>query len=173
MLLVITNYEEIDGRKLMDIYKESNLDNTDYFYPAEKNKDIAVKNVEDGFLDYLQNEFFIQNGSIYWVYEVDGMWVSALRTNLIKPGLLYIEAFETRPDQRKKGYASKLLASIVQVLKQIGPFKLCSCVNKKNEESLNVHLKFGFKKVAENGYNYLLNSSEELDYGLEFTYPEK
>jgi len=46
MLISITNYEKIDQRKLMDIYSESNFENTDYFYPDEKDKEVALKKVE-------------------------------------------------------------------------------------------------------------------------------
>ena len=38
MLIRITNYNEIDQRKLMDIYSESNFENTDYFFPDETDK---------------------------------------------------------------------------------------------------------------------------------------
>ena len=32
MLLRINRYEELDVRKLMDVYAESNFENTDYFF---------------------------------------------------------------------------------------------------------------------------------------------
>lgn len=170
MLLRITDYKDIDERKLMDVYNESNFENTDYFYPNEKNKEVAVKSVEEGFLDYLKNDFFIIPGSTYWVLEENGVWISALRTNLISKGLYYIEALETRPDSRKKGYTTSLLNQIIETLKKEGPFRLCSCVSKKNEASLKVHQKCGFKIVSEDGYNYLLNDYEFMDYGLEYAY---
>ena len=51
MLLRLRNYKDVDERKLMDIYSESNYENTDYFYPVEIDKTAAVKNVEAGFMD--------------------------------------------------------------------------------------------------------------------------
>lgn len=35
MLIEITEYQKIDERMLMDVYSESNYENTDYFYPDE------------------------------------------------------------------------------------------------------------------------------------------
>ena len=170
MLLRITDFNEIDKRKLMDIYSESNFENTDYFYPNEENKTLAVQKVEEGFLDYLENEFFVMPGSTYWVLEENGLWISALRTNYISEGLFYIEALETRVDKRNMGYTTKLINSIIEVMKEEGSFKLCSCVSKQNEASLKAHQKCGFKIVSEDGFNYLLNAFEPQDYGLEFTF---
>ena len=39
MLLTITEYKDLDKRKLMDIYSESNYENTDFFYPDEADKE--------------------------------------------------------------------------------------------------------------------------------------
>ena len=58
MLLKITDGQALDERKLMDVYAESNLENTDFFCPEEPDKEAAVRMVESGFLDFLKNEFF-------------------------------------------------------------------------------------------------------------------
>ena len=108
MLLRITKYSDLDERKLMDIYAESNLENTDYFFPDETDKEAAVKNVETGFLDFLRNEFFSLTGAAYWILETGGAWVSALRTCRIRDGLYYLEALETRPDQRKNNQENNI-----------------------------------------------------------------
>ena len=44
MLLRITQYRDLDVRKLMDIYSESNFENTDYFFPEEPDKEKAQAN---------------------------------------------------------------------------------------------------------------------------------
>ena len=56
MIVEITEYFKVDTRKLMDVYSESNYENTDYFYPEESDKGAAVKKVEVDFLDLLQNQ---------------------------------------------------------------------------------------------------------------------
>ena len=74
MLLKITDGQALDERKLMDVYAESNLENTDFFCPEEPDKEAAVRMVESGFLDFLKNEFFKEPEAICWVLEVDGVW---------------------------------------------------------------------------------------------------
>ena len=58
MIRKITRYDELDERKLMDLYAESNEENTAYFYPEETDRNKAVRQVEDGFLDFLKKDFF-------------------------------------------------------------------------------------------------------------------
>ena len=43
MLLRIEKYCDPDERKLMDIYSESNFENTDSFFSGETNTEIAVQ----------------------------------------------------------------------------------------------------------------------------------
>ncbi len=170
MLLTITDAREIDGRRLMDIYAESNLENTDFFYPDEKDKETAVRMVEDGFLEFLRNGFFTREGSACFVLEEDGVWESALRITPVGDGLYYMEALETRPDRRKRGCAARLLRAAEDELKKRGPFRLCSCVSKKNEASLRTHLACGFRIVSEEGFDYLSGEADGRDYGMEYAY---
>ena len=108
MLLKITDGQALDERKLMDVYAESNLENTDFFCPEEPDKEAAVRMVESGFLDFLKNEFFKEPEAVCWVLEEDGVWVSALRICRIPEGPYYLEALETRPDRRRQGYGVRL-----------------------------------------------------------------
>ena len=170
MLKEVTDYQDLDTRKLMDVYSESNYENTDYFFPDEPDKDAAVQKVEAGFLDFLKNDFFSRADGSYWILEINGIYVSALRTCTIQKGLYYLEALETRPDQRRKGYGAKLLSGVADSLKEHGPFRLCSCVSKKNIASLRTHEKSGFQIVSEEGYDYLTGEADDHDFGLEYRY---
>lgn len=171
MLLKILKYCDLNERMLMDVYAESNFENTDYFFPDEENKELAVQKVETGFLDFLKNEFFLQNEAAYWIFEENGVWYSALRTCKVPNGPYYLEALETRPDFRGEGYASLLLSNVLDALKENGPFRICDCVSKKNTASLKVHEKCGFQIVSEEGYDYLQNEADHHDFGLEYRYP--
>lgn len=173
MLLRIDKYRDLNKRKLMDIYTESNFENTDYFFPDETNKEIAVQKVEEGFLNFLKNEFFLQNEAAYWIWEENGVWYSALRTCKVLNGPYYLEALETRPDFRGMGHASLLLSNVLDVLRKEGPFRICDCVSKKNTVSLKVHEKCGFQIVSENGYDYLQKQEDHHDFGLEYRYSEE
>lgn len=173
MLLQIKTFDELDKRRLMDVYAESNYENTDHFFPDETDKAEAVRKVEAGFSEFLKKEFFAAPESEYWILEENGAWVSALRTSRIKDGLYYLEALETRPDSRGKGYAVRLLNAVTDKLQGTGPFSLCSCVSKKNAPSIAAHRKAGFRIVSGEGYDYLRNEADAWDYGFEYRYPEE
>ena len=172
MLLKLSDYRMIDPRKLMDVYSESNFENTDYFCPDETDKEAAVSRVESGFLQFLKDDFYRHAKAVCWVFEEDGVWISALRTCEIRPGLYYLEALETRPDRRRKGYGSALLSGVLEELKTDGPFRLCDCVGKRNTASLKTHEKCGFRVVSDRGYDYLSGESDDRVFGLEYRYPE-
>ena len=171
MILKITSYCNLDERKLMDVYAESNFENTDYFFPDETDKDVAVRKVEEGFCTFLKEEFFSREGNAYWILEENGVWVSALRLNSINDGLYYLEALETKPDCRKLGYGTKLLKSVIEELGKAGPFCICDCVSKKNTASVRTHEKCRFRIVSDKGFDYLQNEADDHDYGFEYSYP--
>jgi L-amino acid N-acyltransferase YncA len=170
MLLQIKNYSEIDARKLMDIYEESNFENVDYFYPDEVDKTLGVKKVEEGFLDFLKSKFFTNVNSTYWVYEENGVWLSTARTCFLEPDIIYLEALETMPRERRKGYGYKLLSLMIEALKKEGIVRICDCVSKKNIPSLKTHEKCGFKIVSDSGRDYLNNDIDEHCYSLEYRF---
>ncbi|MCI8402298.1 MAG: GNAT family N-acetyltransferase [Lachnospiraceae bacterium] len=169
MLHRITAFEEIDGRKLMDLYQEGNEENTGYFYPELTDKALAMQKVETDFLRYIETEFLGKGNGEYWILEEDGVWISALRLYLVREGLYYLEALETHPDFRRQGYGTRLLAGVVEELKREGTFRLCDCVSKKNTASIRTHKKCGFEIVSSAGYDYLQDTTDERDYGMEYT----
>ena len=155
MLLKIESYKDINERKLMDVYAESNFENVEYFFPDEKDISVGVKKVEEGFLNFLKNDFFKKEKATYWVLEENGVWVSATRTCFIKPDIIYLEALETMPKERNKGYGHKLLSLMIEEIKKEGNLRICDCVSKKNIASLKTHEKCGFKIVSDKGNDYL------------------
>lgn len=169
MLITITQPHEFDDSKLMAIYAEGNLENTDYFYPEIKDKDEAVKKVENDFCSFIKNEF-LNGKNLYYVWKENGVWVSALRLHYVDSNFYYLEALETHPLYRRKGYAAKLLTAVINEMKSKGSFKICDCVGKKNTASLNTHRKCGFRIVSENGYDYLQNETDDHCYGLEYSF---
>ena len=170
MLHIVTSFAELDGPRLMEVYSESNRENTGYFFPDMEDKALAIKKVEEGFLQFLRDEFFTGPGPAYCVLEEAGEWVSALRLNEVQPGLYYLEALETRPGYRRRGYAGRLLRKVVDHLKAKGTFRLCDCVDKENEASVRTHLVCGFTIVSETGHDYLRNTDDPYDYSFEYRY---
>lgn len=170
VLIKITDYSQIDERQLMDIYAESNLENTAHFYPETTDKAAAVKQVEAAYLMFLKSEFLASANNTCWVLEENGSWVSALRLSRIDSDFYYLEALETLPALRGKGYASQLLSAVIAELKDGGSFRLCDCVRKTNTASIKTHLKCGFRIISEEGYDYLQKESDSKEYGFEFCY---
>lgn len=173
MLIEITSYNDIDARKLMDLYVEGNIENADYFHPDMADKTAALALMEESFLDFLKTDFFERPNSTYCILEENGVWVSALRLSLVEDGQChryYLEALETRPDSRRKGYASRLLEEVVAHLKSKGSFVLCDCVSKRNEPSLRTHLKCGFQIASNEGFDYLQNEANPRSYGMEYRF---
>lgn len=169
-LYCIDAFSKMDGRKLMDLYQEGNRENIDYFYPGTDDRDAALKKIENNFLEFVEKDFLAKPGNTYWILEEEGVWVSALRLNKIEDAFYYIEALETHPRYRRKGYAVKLLSGVIDVLKERGSFKLCDCVRKRNTASLNTHRKCGFEIAADRGIDYLRDEIEENDYSLQYLF---
>jgi len=96
-----------------------------------------------------------------------GRYVSALRLEPYRDGLL-LEALETAPEQRRKGFAAALIRAVQCFLE--GKTKLYSHVDKRNLSSLKVHEKCGFRIVSEQGYDYLHQEADDRDFGLEYRY---
>ncbi|MCR4832795.1 MAG: hypothetical protein K5900_04400 [Butyrivibrio sp.] len=65
MLRKITKYSDLDERKLMNIYSESNIENAEYFFPDEK---CGFKIVSDIGYDYLSNEECESDYSLEYSY---------------------------------------------------------------------------------------------------------
>lgn len=166
----ITAFDGLDTRKLMDVYRESNTGNIDYFYPEMTDRPLALKKVEQRFLDFIKTEFFPIEGNEYRILEEEGIWVSALRLYRIEDQLYYIEALETHPEFRKRGCASRLLNSVIEDLKKQGSFKLCDCVGKGNAASLGTHRKCGFEIVPGQAYDYIRKEPDEECCGMQYLF---
>lgn len=74
-----------------------------------------------------------------------GEYISALRLEPYKDGLL-LEALETAPRHRRKGYGYQLLKA---VLNAFPDRKIYSHVSKRNVPSLAIHEKCGFRKISD------------------------
>lgn len=147
MLRIFEKLQELDFGKLMAIYGESNAENAEEFYPDDP-QNLAIMKVEQDFYRYLKEDFFRHEGVFYAVWEAGGEYVSALRMEPYKDGLL-LEALETDPSCRKHGYAKQLIWAVSQFLAGRGAVKVYSHVSKKNVASLQTHLSCGFERIEE------------------------
>lgn len=143
-LVVAQSLRELSFGKLMEVYSESNLENGRDLWPNETEGRLLAL-AEQEFYNYLQQVFFRTSGAQYLIWEADGCYVSALRLEPYRDGLL-LEALETAPQHRGKGYAAALMQA---ALESAGSMKVYSHVGKKNAASLRVHEKCGFMRISE------------------------
>lgn len=153
MLICATNLSQLRFSRLMEIYIEGN---------KEKAADgITLLQAEQDFYSYLHDDFFTTDGAVYYIWESGGKYVSALRLEKYRDGWI-MEALETAPDRRKKGYAKQLI-SAVQALGEYG--KIYSHVHKQNAPSLKTHLRCGFSVISESAV-YIDGSVNSQAYTL-------
>ena len=141
MLLLATKLQELNFSQLMAVYEEGNRENGELFFPDLSEGQQMIR-AEQSFYEYLREGFFSVPGAVYALWVEDGNYVSALRLEPYEDGLL-LEALETAPAQRRKGYAEQLMRAVQAQF----PEKIYSHVSKRNVASLAVHEKCGFRQV--------------------------
>ena len=143
MLYLAKQFHQLDFAQLMAVYEEGNRENGALFHP-ELPSGQQILNAEQSFYQYLKECFFLTEGAVYAIWEEKGKYVSALRLEPYEDGLL-LEALETTPDARRKGYGEKLIRAVQSQFSQ----KIYSHVSKKNTASLMLHQKCGFSQILD------------------------
>ena len=144
MLILARRLRELNFSELMQVYREGNQENGQENFPNESDARQLFL-VEECFYRYLREVFFTTSGAVCAVWQEAGNYVSALRLEPYRDGLL-LEALETAPEYRRMGYAEKLIQA---VLAAFPGEKIYSHIHKRNERSLAVHLKCGFRRISE------------------------
>ena len=144
MLILIKAMKELNFGQLMAVYAQSNRENGQEFWP-ELPQGQQLLRAEQDFYQYLRESFFVTEGAYCAVWAEKGKYVSALRLEPYQDGLL-LEALETAPDHRRKGYAAALIRA-VQELPEVE--KIYAHVYKKNTPSLRTHERCEFRRVLE------------------------
>ncbi len=154
-------------RMVQEIYTEGNRENAQWRNPGLEDLTEAIREEEGFFVEFLE-KFMADERNRYYILEVDGQWVSALRLTKLDD-FYYLEALETAEAHRQKGYASKLILDVISALKLQGSVTIRSSVDKENTQSLATHQKCGFVIDQENGINYLNGDRYENGYGMLYT----
>ena len=142
VFLVYCSGDDLDYAQLDQVYLESSLENASSWHPELTPEDALAK-YERGHHAYLENEFFPQGGMLMLLKQEH--YVCALRLYPLEADRFYIEALETRPDARNRGYAKMLLQEMTLYLTE----RSCVCtvrshVSKRNLASLRAHASAGF-----------------------------
>ena len=159
MILEIRSINDIAFRELMDVYQESNIENAKVFY-SKMDLSAGILEAEQDFYAYLRDVFFQTKDAKYYVFEDNGQYFSAFRIEPYQAGYL-LEALETAPMHRRKGYARHLLS---QVLPQIEK-PVYSHVHKQNQASLAVHRLCGFQIILDFA-QYIDGTNKQDSYTL-------
>lgn len=146
MLKLIRSIGELDFTRLMDVYIEGNLENGEAFYPHLSPREQQLR-AEQDFYAYLR-EFFRTPGGVYALWEENGRYISALRLEPYKDGLL-LEALETMPEYRRRGCGKKLILAALEAVRKEKPCPVYAHVHKRNRPSLEIHKACGFVRVSE------------------------
>ncbi len=147
MLYIAKSLPELSFSRLMEIYIEGNEENGAELYPKLSPNEQLLR-AEQDFFQYLRQGFFAQSGAAYYVWQEQGRYVSALRMEPYRDGLL-LEALETHPDYRRQGYAKKLILAVLEMLQGE---KIYSHIGHKNTPSLAVHKSCGFRKISDHAH---------------------
>lgn len=165
MLCIARNLGQLSFGKLMEVYRETNQERGAQIAPEEpEERQIAL--AEQDFYAYLHDSFFTRPGAMYCILEEDKRNVSALRLEPYMDGLL-LEALETIPNQRQKGYAGQLIQAVQQMLEQQGSVRIYSHVRKMNEPSLKTHFQRGFE-IYQDYAAYIDGSVNDQAYTLRY-----
>ncbi len=112
-------------------------------YPAEQQIFLAEQDL------YVEVKCFFQDKSAFYaVWELDHRYSSVLRMEPYLDGFL-LEGLETAKEERGKGYATKLVCSVLSMLSQQEKMTVYSHIDKKNYPSIAVHLAAGFEKIRD------------------------
>ena len=98
MVLWAEKLRDISFSSLMTVYEEGNRENAAEFWPHLEERERMIQ-AEQEFYQYLKQIFFPTENARYCILVEQGSYVSALRLEPYRDGLL-LEALETAPDQR-------------------------------------------------------------------------
>ena len=143
MLILAHRLRELRFGELMKVYIEGNQEKAELNYSQEP-AGASLRLAEEDFYRYLRDCFFRIPGAVYAVWEEQGSYVSGLRLDPYRKGML-LTALETAPLERRKGYAARLLGAVLEQAE--GP--VFSHVAKDNLPSLKLHEKLGFRKIQD------------------------
>lgn len=146
MLILAHSLRDLRFGELMMVYTDSNREAASD-RPSLPDA-FALQLAEQDMYQYMKDVFFTTSGSLCAIWEEQGRYVSALRLEPYRDGFL-LEALETAPDCRKKGYAASLIRAVQRYLTTQGGTKLYSHVDKRNQASLKTHESCGFSVISD------------------------
>ena len=152
-------------RMVHNVYSEASYEIAKDKHPEMQDLSKAIQEEEQYFVEKFLGKFMSKDENTYYVWEENGEWVSALRLTKLD-GFYFMEALETAPEHRGKGYASELIKALIQKFKEYEQVVIRSNVRKTNIASLATHEKCGFVIEEENGTNHISGVQKDCFYGM-------
>lgn len=143
MLLLLRHPYEIDIQQFMAVCQKSNIEQGRKSYPNFSAYD-QLQIVESNLSDYLR-ESMLEGTLKCAVWAPDGKYKAVLRLEEYRDGYL-IAGLETAVNERRKGYASALIHSL---LTSFPNTVFYSHVMNGNAASVRLHEKCGFIKIKD------------------------
>ena len=143
MLILAHSLRELRFGELMSVYAGSNREK------AEDWPDLppmfALQQAEEEHRAYLQEVFFQTPGAVLALWEEAGKYVSALRLEPYRDGML-LAGLETAPAYRNRGFACALIRALQA---ETGFTRIYSHVGKRNKPSMKTHEACGFRMISD------------------------
>ena len=159
MLLAFKDMTKEDMYRMVhSVYSEASYEIAKDKHPDMQDLSEAIREEEQYFVEKFLRKFMSKNENTYYVWDTNGEWVSAFRLTKLE-GYYFMEALETTPEHRRKGYASELIKAVIQKLEEDESVVIRSNVRKTNTASLAMHRKCGFVIEGETG-------AENCFYGM-------
>lgn len=162
MLTIANSLRQLNWAQLMALYEEGNRENGEDLYPDLPIGQQLLR-AEQDFYAYLADCFFQQTGAAYYIWSESGRYVCALRLEPYQDGLL-LEALETHPEYRGRGYAKKLIRA---ALETVAGERVYVHISRRNAPSIAVHTACGFRKILDHAVyadGSVLHSSDTYLY---------
>lgn len=140
MLIAVKQVDEDTIERLFSIYAESMDDMRGNF--------ASLKEMKAAYAAFL-SDFIIDPKHLVLVETADGIWVSGLRAVCTGAGRWFLEAVETMPEKRKKGYGQDMLLHTIQYLQNLEMTELSCIISQNNLASQALHSKCGFVPTRE------------------------
>ena len=158
-LLVFKDLSKLNWSQLFAVYQESSVENAAEWYPELPEKEALAK-YEEGYRSYLLGDFQAEHGMLL-ILEKDGVYRSSLRLISQDQNRFFLEALETRPEDREMGFGKRILQEMMLFLHQNFPgCAVASSVSRKNKISIQTHRAAGFSGTKERDGNLRMTWSD-------------
>lgn len=140
MLVVVKSMDRDTIQRLLSIYSES-MECMESCFDSKKE-------MIEAYSSFL-NKFVANPKQLIMVEEINHIWVSGLRAIETKTGKWFIEAVETKPEERGKGYGKELIRHTINYLSHNGMKEVSCTIGEKNVKSKHLHQGCGFISTKE------------------------